>query len=537
MAVTGSLQTKDYQHFQVIDDNGTVVATFEGANIAKGCLPGDSVEWTPESRSLKQLERDTYPLLVGTLELASRTTYGLTSSNHNIYLFVPYTRGFPPFHVGSSHKDRSCHQIAFVKFHSWDATKSQCPRGHLERLLGPAGDLKAEELALQWLAHPWPSLRGKAVPTPSLVVGEAEVARQNVRGFTFNIDPAGCRDIDDVISLERVKDGWVCTITIADVAAYVEEMGAIDILASTIGQTLYKDGEAIYPMLPTSLSEEACTLKAGEERRGVSLEFFWNETTNTVNGVRWFESLFTNQQTFTYEEFQASDSLERTALQCIATCLEKSPVPITDSHTWIEAMMKFYNITAGAQLKQCGAGILRKHSAPDSARFEAYVSLDPELGRLAQSSAEYCLAEEEGVSHFGLGAAAYCHATSPIRRYADLMNQRILKQLIRGNKEGLFVTVPVADLNLRAKAAKTFEKNLHYLRALLEGPKEVEGLILEVSDSKIRLWIPSWQKIVSIRPEPDRILAVGQTARIRFAIHLLGRHWKERIITKIMLDQ
>jgi exoribonuclease R len=196
-------------------------------------------------------------------------------------------------------------------------------------------------------------------------------------------------------------------------------------------------------------------------------------------------------------------------------------------------MMKFYNITAGTQLKRCGAGILRKHSAPDRARFEAYVSLDPGLGRLAQSSAEYCLAEEEEVSHFGLGAAAYCHATSPIRRYADLMNQRILKQLIRGNKEGLFVTVPVADLNLRAKAAKTFEKNLHYLRALLEGPKEVEGLILEVSDTKIRLWIPSWQRIVSIRPEPDRILAVGQVGRIRFAIHLLGRHWKERIITKV----
>lgn len=532
MSITGVLQTKDYQHFQVINEHEKVLAEFEGAAIAKGCLPGDGVEWNSESKTLKQLEKGDYPLLVGTLELASRTTYGLTARGHNIYLFIPYNRSFPPFHVGSSYKDRSCHQIALVKFDSWDATKAQFPRGNLDRLLGPAGDLKAEEAALQWLAHPWPSLRGKAVPTPGLVFGESEVKRQSVRGFTFNIDPAGCRDIDDVISLERTESGWYCTITIADVAAYVDEMGAIDILASTIGQTLYKDGEAICPMLPTSLSEEACTLKAGEERRGVSLEFFWVD--NEVKYLRWFESLFTNNKTFTYEEFQASSIPERDALQRIATCLEGSPSLITDSHKWIEAMMKFYNIKAGAHLKKCGAGILRRHSPPDRARFEKYVTLDPELGRLAQSSAEYCLAEDEDASHFGLGAAAYCHATSPIRRYADLMNQRILKQLIRGNKEGLFVSLPVADLNLRAKAAKSFEKNLHYLRALLEGPKEVEGLILDVSEIKIRLWIPSWQRIVSIQPEPDRNLAEGQAVRIRFAINLLGRHWRERIITKIL---
>ena len=149
-------------------------------------------------------------------------------------------------------------------------------------------------------------------------------------------------------------------------------------------------------------------------------------------------------------------------------------------------MMKFYNIKAGAHLKRAGAGILRRHSAPDRARFEKYVSLDPELGRLAQSGAEYCLATDEEVCHFGL------------------------------------------------KAAKTFEKNLHYLRALLEGPKEVEGLILDSSETKICLWIPSWQHIASIRTVSGLTLAEGQKVHVQFAINLLGRHWKERIITKII---
>ena len=535
MSTTGVLYTKDYQHFQIHDENGKVLIEFEGAVLAKGCLPGDNVSFINETKTLTQIERGDYPILVGTLELASRTTYGLTTRGHNIYLFVPYNRSFPAFHVGSSHKDRTCHQIALVKYDSWDAAKSQFPRGNLDRLLGPAGDLKAEEAALQWLAHPWASLRNKDVPAPSLVFGEAAVVRKPVCGFTFNVDPSGCRDIDDVISLERVEDDkgeWICTITIADVAAYVEEMSAIDILASTTGQTLYKDGEAICPMLPTSLSEEMCSLKAGEQRRGVSLEFRWSE--NGISDVKWFESLFTNQQTFTYEQFEASQIPERYALQKITTYLEKSSTLITDSHKWIEAAMKFYNVTSGKLLRECGAGILRRHSAPDRERFEKYASLNPELSRLAQNSAEYCLADETDVCHFGLGAESYCHATSPIRRYADLMNQRILKQIIRGNKEGLFVSVPVDDLNLRSKAAKSFEKNIHYLRALLDGPKDVDGCILDLSETKIRIWIPSWQKIVSLHPEPGRNLAEGQAARIRFAINLLGRHWRERIITKML---
>jgi len=76
-------------------------------------------------------------------------------------------------------------------------------------------------------------------------------------------------------------------------------------------------------------------------------------------------------------------------------------------------------------------------SAGDLAKIVEMVKGKPEE-RLVNSSllrslakAVYC---ERNLGHYGLASECYCHFTSPIRRYPDLLVHRFLKSLLRGEK-------------------------------------------------------------------------------------------------------
>lgn len=564
-SVSGVLYTKDYCHFELHDETtGAVLAAFDGAKTAVPCLPGDAVTWDADKKNLKQLAPGPYPLLAGYLETNSKTTYGLNPRGQPLFLFVPLDTSYPSFLVAAkdSAELRAHKQLALIRVLRWDKG-APFPRGGLERFLGLAGDLAAEEEALLWSACPWtPLTKGFEA-----AADDAETAGRRVRltGTTFNIDPVGCKDIDDVLTLERISEAtgekWVVTITISDVASAVEELTAVDIMAATVGQTLYRDGVAVRPMLPPALSEEACSLLAGTERRGVSLQFEFDADARTVGEWKWLETLVRNDKTYTYESF-CTEGTERDVVKSVVEMLEGGR-EVTDPHEWIEILMKTYNVRAAALLKEASVGVLRRHSAPDQATLERYTALDPALGFLASHAAEYCLAEEEEVGHFGFGGAPYCHATSPIRRYADLVNQRILKQLIRGNDKSLFVSVSMSDLNRRAKAAKSYERDLCYVRALLGGTERMfRGRIveaaLESSEAaasqrvRLRIWIPEWRRLARAsylctiaREEAGRYtvvsadgtetfeLTVGQEVTVRAALLLGQRRWKDRLLLQV----
>jgi exoribonuclease R len=81
----------------------------------------------------------------------------------------------------------------------------------------------------------------------------------------LTLDPAGSRDLDQALHIERLGTGYRVYYAIADVAAFVEPDGPIDLEARKRGQTLYAPDHRV-PLHPEVLSEGAASLLPDELR-------------------------------------------------------------------------------------------------------------------------------------------------------------------------------------------------------------------------------------------------------------------------------
>jgi ribonuclease R len=92
---------------------------------------------------------------------------------------------------------------------------------------------------------------------------------------------------------------------------------------------------------------------------------------------------------------------------------------------------------------ECGVGlILSKKLQPALQKLLLDIADKPEARlvnqQLLRSLKQACYSPENA-GHFGLAAAYYCHFTSPIRRYPDLIIHRILKQTLAPDRQ---ISVP-----------------------------------------------------------------------------------------------
>ena len=288
-------------------------------------------------------------MIPGIIELTSRTIYGLTSRNVPIYRFKPLDTTLPDHIVGCSLKDKTRNMLALVE-------PSTVSRTNLIRLIGPCGDIHSEREALlyQYSTHSWKKFNMATILQP--IVSQRKI----LTGYTFNIDPIGCTDIDDVITIG--DDGYIY-ITIADVASWMVTNPNLFQTASQIGQTLYMNGKVVAPLLPI---ETQCSLLPGKERAGVSLKFKW--INNQIQEISFEQVLVTNTESFTYEEAQTFPHAE--LLTTIASYLASKDVK--DSHEWIEQLMIFYNCEVATRLVQKEKGLLRYQNSADIDKIQYY---------------------------------------------------------------------------------------------------------------------------------------------------------------------
>ena len=97
----------------------------------------------------------------------------------------------------------------------------------------------------------------------------------------FTLDGAGAKDLDDAVSLKRLKDGWQLGVHIADVSHYVPEKCVLDRLVMSRGTSVYFTDKVV-PMLPECLSNGACSLNADEEKYTLSAIINLDEEGNII---------------------------------------------------------------------------------------------------------------------------------------------------------------------------------------------------------------------------------------------------------------
>ena len=120
--------------------------------------------------------------------------------------------------------------------------------------------------------------------------------------FTFTIDWADAKDLDDAVSLEILENGdYLLYVSIADVSHYVAENSALDKEALERWTSIYL-ADRVIPMLPEKLSNNLCSLNPYTDKLALTCEIhIWAKTWHTVKS-KVYESIINSDFRLTYEE-------------------------------------------------------------------------------------------------------------------------------------------------------------------------------------------------------------------------------------------
>lgn len=148
---------------------------------------------------------------------------------------------------------------------------------------------------------------------PDHVLEEEKIGRRDLRNeMIFTIDGSDTKDIDDAISIRKLKNGnYELGVHIADVSYYVKEGTPLDDEAYERGTSVYL-ADRVIPMLPHKLSNGICSLNPNEERLAISCVMEIDSKGKVVS-YDIFESLICSKKQMTYE--------------CVNQILEKNHIP------------------------------------------------------------------------------------------------------------------------------------------------------------------------------------------------------------------
>ena len=385
--------------------------------------------------------------------------------------------------------------------------------GHQET---PANAYRALVQIGHWPAcfNPYPARGGLADADPRLAVGELpEEERVDLTHLpAYAIDDAGNRDPDDALSL----DGDRLWVHVADVAALVAPDSGVDREARARGSNQYMP-ERIVNMLPEEITAR---LGLGLQEISPALSFGFRCEESGQLGDIVIHRTWIKVTRLTYEEvegrmdespFSDMDALikrfrgRRHANDAAGIELPEVSVRAHDGEVVIRPLLRLRSralvMDAMLMAGETAAMFCRDNGIPI-----AYATQPPpdKVEQPGDMAAMYAYRRRfkpsrlvgEPAPHFGLGLPLYTRATSPLRRYSDLLVHQQIRAWLRGDSliDDQQVMGRIGEAETAAAGVRRAERlsNQHWKLVFLRANKDWQGeaVVVAKEERKSVLMIP-----------------------------------------------
>ena len=328
----------------------------------------------------------------------------------------------------------------------------------------------------------------------------------------ITIDGQSTLDYDDAVSLETTDQGYRLGIHIIDVAAYIKSGSPIDMAARRRASSIYMPDDKL-PMIPTTLSEDLCSLRRDQIRPAISVMVHMSRFFE-VQDYQIIPTMIKVHEQMSYTEANLLNGKDDpiTSLHKIATLLREKrlkngavQITLPEVNVWLEnkeiryakvdrenpsrmlisELMILANSLMAEFLSQNNVpAVFRSQAAPKQRLFKGIeTALLPNFMQRKHLSRAIIGTSPE--LHAGLGVKAYATATSPIRRYHDLLTQRQIRSILgmgpgysQNELEEILQTISIPMANAgRIQGARKRYWLLKYLESMRGA--QFEGLVLD----------------------------------------------------------
>lgn len=396
----------------------------------------------------------------------------------------------------------------------------------------------------------------------------------------ITIDPASAKDFDDAISIRTTPEGWELAVHIADVSHFVQPGGALDQEARKRGNSTYLPDRVLPMLPPRLSDDlcslrpgvirltKVCEMKFNKKGKMLHARFAdafirssarltYQEAFAMMKGrdeaevpamVReaWKLASILRRNRYAKGALDLDFPEVRAVMDKDGRVTEIVTEEYDESHQLIEECMLAANEAVALTLKNRNRPtIYRVHEEPDSAKLFEFGQLCKLYGHVVHDIGQRQYLNElmksikgspdeqllklgllkslmrarydtEPLGHYGLATPNYCHFTSPIRRYADLVVHRSLNPLLANAPKGTRGPGSVAELaeaaehiseTERVSASAEKDANRMKLFEWLEGqcgadqPEVHDALITDTRHFGILLEIPRLQIRGLLKPD------------------------------------